>query len=301
MQTILIIFLLVFPFLQAKEMKGNCPNFSNQSSTNCFTMDFFTSLNNSEEFEYFEEIARVEFTRFSGVSMFYTYFKNNLALAFSTKEHLFKAIIYCDPSHYFDTFISYTFDLNGCNTLINITAKFDKNVKFADEIIFDSRSIEVQFLEFKDYLILWGCTYNQNTGISDNAAWFLNRKSEKFMLKEDNLREVHVKKIRDYFLNKFDIIFENTDITIDLKRTDSNKACERNDTKELIFKKINKEVKWLKREDKNKIEQTEGNGNTDNKQKMRNILVIFGVFLGFLLVFLAYVLAWKLIIKHLEV
>lgn len=217
---ILIFLLTILPNLHAKEFRKSCLDLTKNDSE-CIDNDFFYSPSKSMKFRIFQVIARMEFSEPQETSIFYTYFKNNLAIVAPTRESTLSVNCYSPKNKEISKiFVDFVFNFNDCNRIIPISYRLAYDLEGADKIFANSRNkIKYGFYAKDNYLLFYGCAYNLITSSYDTAAWLLFKNSSYFAETSEELYQ-HLKIfLRNYNNN---LISENDFKVNNLSRNSSS-------------------------------------------------------------------------------
>lgn len=220
------IFSSFFGLFSAKEIFEKTPTKIFKNTSQCIDHDFFYSSNVKVKRNVFQVIARMDFTRLNGVSMFNAYFKNNLAIVIPTREQLININCYsANRTVRKNTYLDFAFKYYGCNQIIKFAGRFNKYENLACDSNQDLRFIVLLFHTVDDYLVLWGILQINSTYI-DLAAWILFKNNSYFAGTTQEL-ENHLKKFLRNF-NEHENIklaeedFQVNNITNNIKECDAS-------------------------------------------------------------------------------
>lgn len=274
-----LIFSLFFATSVGKEIVGKTPEFVFKTQTECINGDFFYSPNVSVKLNIFQVIARMEFTYPNGVSTFYTYFENNLAVVIPTREHSLSINCYSNPSKLEKTNLDFVFEFYGCNRIVTFAHRLTYHTDLACDLNYDKRVFWESFYTDGDYLGLFGMARINETYL-DVAAWILFKDSSYFAKTTQQL-ERHLTK----FLIVFNQRMKNLKLTekdFKVNEIKDKMPCNIGISGKAIYKKISEDIKAMTHERVEKV------NNLQFKNIIQNFLLgvvtIFGIFATILIV-----------------
>lgn len=232
----------------AKIFNGNkCPTMKLKNISECVNEDFFNSQNSSNETVFYQVIARMEFKEATSITMFYTFFKENLVAVFLPQERKFSINCWSEIGKPQKTFFSFDYKFTSnknCNLAI-----FDNHSNQTDADILNLKKLgdkklasKIYFTKKKDYLAIWNCNVLDEYEY-DLAAWILFSNTSMIVKTKNELR-THLK----IFLR---IINEETKLKFtesNFKASDLNlteQACKIDNSSDLLYQtfKNNEEFK----------------------------------------------------------
>lgn len=253
---ILILIFSLFCSTTAKEFPGFCPHEKLKKYGECVNKELFEPQNSSNNFNYFQVIASMEFENVKGITFFYTYFTQNLVAKIEHNKNIFS--INCWPlngnssiSHinYLISFEPY----EKCNVLTNKYIIFPSTMNFGAFLELTRGEYLYYVTKRDEYLVFWGCT-EKNDLKYDLAAWILFN-SNLMMVENSQELKNYLKNFLALLSKEISLNFTERDFKIN-KWDKKSKTCE-NDTN-LIYKKIKMDVEELKdKHDKTSLKSTQ--------------------------------------------
>lgn len=258
-------------FTSAKIFPGRCPFSRLINTSECLNDEFFKSQNTSIPFNSYQVIARMEFEFAKGISMFYTYHKQNLVAIIERKFNSFS--IAClpptEPKQNHLNFGLKFVSADLCNIMESIYVILPNNLNFV--LFKNSQRPEIFVTRKNEYLAFWGCV-QKNDLIYDLAAWILFSDNSIVVSETQDLKD-YIKKFLES-LSEVNLNFSEKDFN--LNKLEPKKWCE-NNTK-FIYEEVRKDVEEMK----NKVENL---NMKSSEYKLTFTITIFLVFFGVIVLF----------------
>ena len=274
-----ILFIIVSSFsviTNANIFNGNCDPIVNEDF--CVDQKYFENFTSPKSFQV---IGYMEFDEGHGVTMFYSYLKNNLIATISSNNGIYFSIN-CFKIPFkieYHKFMDFKLNIPNCNQIYALFMQF-RNVKYNFHNHINKDPISISVFKIDKYLSIWGCKPMDGKSSVDRAAWIL-------MDNEDNI-ENDSEKLKVYledFLDKFRTKINQTRIQITSKSfivnniTSKYSSCFDPLDEKTVYGKIKKDFPTTK--------MTEFNLKMDETKKLRFGYMIL-MFLGHFIFMLAF-------------
>lgn len=233
-----VIFLIFVTTILTKEFRGVCPFGKFRNFSECVNEEFFNSQSLSNISSKYQVIAKMEYDNAQGISLFYTYEQNLVAIISSTQNLISITSRSC-KSH-FNFF--FKFESSGlCNVISKPTYILKSERLNLLEFIDKRKGFQTYVTKKNEFLAFWGC-FENNDFTYDLAAWILFSNSsfqaEKTEELKRNLR-IFLKLLnQEANLNFSENDFKLNELVLNFNICDTN-------YKE-IYKKISKDVLDMK-------------------------------------------------------